>query len=384
MTTGQYFLNLALLAWILSSNLGTRTLTRRRSPFRCSSSRPRADSSSTTRRRWATTAFSSSRRTRRRPAPRRPSPPSPCGCAARRPCHRPPPASRMPRLGCRHRRPEWRSPTVPSTGSPRRRETFAPTTSSPAPTRELPPSWSMALAIVISRLSVTACCSRGCRFARAATARSRPPTGRPRSSVDLPRPTPARPQAQGAPCRPHSRRPAAAPGPPTSGGPWSLPAGLPPAIAVGTLVGQPRRRPATSANGRRMMTTVALALWLVSLSLRVTDVGARRLPAGGAAARRGWTASTRRPGIHARFHGRRRPRSAAAPTRGAGSVGPFVVAADRLGQGQRLRPARRSGGQRRRRAGTPAGAGRLAGARSRRPRPGAAAAAAAGGATGRP
>ena len=30
MTTGQYFLNLALLAWILSSNLGTRTLTRRR------------------------------------------------------------------------------------------------------------------------------------------------------------------------------------------------------------------------------------------------------------------------------------------------------------------------------------------------------------------
>ena len=30
MTTGQYLLNLALLAWILSSNLGTRTLTRRR------------------------------------------------------------------------------------------------------------------------------------------------------------------------------------------------------------------------------------------------------------------------------------------------------------------------------------------------------------------
>ena len=30
MTTGQYFLNLALLAWILSSNLGSRTLTRRR------------------------------------------------------------------------------------------------------------------------------------------------------------------------------------------------------------------------------------------------------------------------------------------------------------------------------------------------------------------
>jgi hypothetical protein len=30
MTTGQYFLNLALLAWILSSNLGTRALTRRR------------------------------------------------------------------------------------------------------------------------------------------------------------------------------------------------------------------------------------------------------------------------------------------------------------------------------------------------------------------
>jgi hypothetical protein len=30
MTTSQYFLNLALLAWILSSNLGTRTLTRRR------------------------------------------------------------------------------------------------------------------------------------------------------------------------------------------------------------------------------------------------------------------------------------------------------------------------------------------------------------------
>ena len=30
MTTSQYFLNLALLAWILSSNLGTRALTRRR------------------------------------------------------------------------------------------------------------------------------------------------------------------------------------------------------------------------------------------------------------------------------------------------------------------------------------------------------------------
>ena len=30
MSTGQYFLNLALLAWILSSNVGTRTLTRRR------------------------------------------------------------------------------------------------------------------------------------------------------------------------------------------------------------------------------------------------------------------------------------------------------------------------------------------------------------------
>ncbi len=30
MTTSQYFLNLALLAWIISSNLGTRTLTRRR------------------------------------------------------------------------------------------------------------------------------------------------------------------------------------------------------------------------------------------------------------------------------------------------------------------------------------------------------------------
>ncbi|MGB7818287.1 MAG: hypothetical protein WBL35_06050 [Ornithinibacter sp.] len=30
MTTSQYFLNLTLLAWILSSNLGTRTLTRRR------------------------------------------------------------------------------------------------------------------------------------------------------------------------------------------------------------------------------------------------------------------------------------------------------------------------------------------------------------------
>ena len=30
MSTGQYFLNLALLAWILSSNLGTRPLTRRR------------------------------------------------------------------------------------------------------------------------------------------------------------------------------------------------------------------------------------------------------------------------------------------------------------------------------------------------------------------
>lgn len=30
MTTSQYFLNLALLAWILSSNLGTRPLTRRR------------------------------------------------------------------------------------------------------------------------------------------------------------------------------------------------------------------------------------------------------------------------------------------------------------------------------------------------------------------
>jgi hypothetical protein len=30
MTTGQYILNLALLAWILSSNLGSRTLTRRR------------------------------------------------------------------------------------------------------------------------------------------------------------------------------------------------------------------------------------------------------------------------------------------------------------------------------------------------------------------
>ncbi len=30
MTTSQYFLNLALLAWILSSNLGVRTLTRRR------------------------------------------------------------------------------------------------------------------------------------------------------------------------------------------------------------------------------------------------------------------------------------------------------------------------------------------------------------------
>ena len=30
MSTGQYFLNLALLAWILSSNVGTRVLTRRR------------------------------------------------------------------------------------------------------------------------------------------------------------------------------------------------------------------------------------------------------------------------------------------------------------------------------------------------------------------
>lgn len=30
MTTGQYFLNLALLAWILSSNVGSRVLTRRR------------------------------------------------------------------------------------------------------------------------------------------------------------------------------------------------------------------------------------------------------------------------------------------------------------------------------------------------------------------
>ncbi len=30
MTTSQYFLNLALLAWILSSNLGSRALTRRR------------------------------------------------------------------------------------------------------------------------------------------------------------------------------------------------------------------------------------------------------------------------------------------------------------------------------------------------------------------
>lgn len=30
MTTSQYFLNLALLAWIISSNVGTRALTRRR------------------------------------------------------------------------------------------------------------------------------------------------------------------------------------------------------------------------------------------------------------------------------------------------------------------------------------------------------------------
>lgn len=30
MSTGQYFLNLALLAWIISSNVGTRVLTRRR------------------------------------------------------------------------------------------------------------------------------------------------------------------------------------------------------------------------------------------------------------------------------------------------------------------------------------------------------------------
>ena len=118
MTTSQYFLNLALLAWILSSNLGSRALTRRRftvplfvvaaAGWFYLSDAPTLGNDGIAR---------NLRRTARRGRPRHPRRVHRPGPPRGRPGRSPPPASRSPRCGWRSSAGGCSSPTAPTTGS---------------------------------------------------------------------------------------------------------------------------------------------------------------------------------------------------------------------------------------------------------------------------